>query len=293
MATDRKNLTFQSTNGEFHYISWGGNGPLAHFAHATGLCASVYSKMIEVLLPHLEVTGLDFRGHGKTKALADPNRLKSWDIFYDDLEIFIKHLDHPIIAIGHSLGGTVSLKMAACQPELISALIVIEPGIMPPSWRPWVYLAQKSGLFRFVPFFTRAAKRKSEWSDSEEVWNSLKGKGPFRKWRDEFLSDYIREGMVKEKNETIRLACNPLWEGRYLAMAPYNIWKFVRRIKVPTLVLYGAQSTTFLPPVIKKFREEVPHAVIHKFKETGHFVPMERPVETADIILELFCTFPH
>ena len=32
----RKDCTFQGSDGEFHYIDWGGAGPIAHFAHATG-----------------------------------------------------------------------------------------------------------------------------------------------------------------------------------------------------------------------------------------------------------------
>jgi pimeloyl-ACP methyl ester carboxylesterase len=241
--------------------------------------------MVEDLLPHLRVVGCDFRGHGQTSAHADPSRLNNWSVFYDDLESFIRHLGRPVVAIGHSLGGTVSLKVAACQPELISALILIDPGIMPPAWRPWVYMVQKTGLFRFVPFVTRVTKRKHTWSNSEEAWDDLKGKGPFRNWRDEFLQAYLMDGMTRNEDESVRLACDPMWEGRCLAMAPYDIWRYVPRIKAPTLLLYGAQSTTFLPSVVRRFRQDVPHAVIKECKETGHFVPMERPNETAENIL--------
>jgi pimeloyl-ACP methyl ester carboxylesterase len=285
MTTQRQNHIYQVDSDEFHYIDWGGNGPLTHFAHATGLCAGVYTKMVEDLLPHLKVVGCDFRGHGQTSAHADPSQLNNWNVFYDDLEGFFRYLGQPIVAIGHSLGGTVSLKVAACRPELVSALILIDPGIMPPSWRPWVYTAQKTGLFRFVPFVTRATNRKRTWPNYEAAWNDLKGKGPFRSWRDELLQAYITDGMVKHEDETIELACDPVWEGRCLAMAPYDIWRFVPRIKVPTLLLYGARSTTFVPSVVKRFRKDVPHAVIKECRETGHFVPMEHPNETAEIIL--------
>ena len=70
-----------------------------------------------------------------------------------------------------------------------------------------------------------------------------------------------------------------------MAMAPYNVWRYVPRLKVSTLVLYGILTTTFLPSVVKRFRVRVPQAVIKGFDEIGHFVPMERPNKTAEVIL--------
>ncbi|MGD8990417.1 MAG: hypothetical protein PVI00_03070, partial [Desulfobacterales bacterium] len=47
--------------------------------------------------------------------------------------------------------------------------------------------------------------------------------------------------------------------------------------------------TRFVPIVAtaaKRFRAKVPGAAFRMFEATGHFVPMERPDETADVILE-------
>ncbi|MBI4965247.1 MAG: alpha/beta hydrolase [Desulfomonile tiedjei] len=272
--------------GHFRYFDWGGDGPLLHIAHATGLGAGVYSTLAERLARRLHAVGLDFRGHGRTEAPADPPKLNRWAVFYDDLEAFLEHLGAPVVALGHSLGGTASLVVAARRPDLVTALILIEPGIMPPFWRPWVYLVQKSGLSRYVPFVTRASKRKSTWPDKQAAREDLRGKGPFRKWGDEFLDAYVEECMEETEQGSVKLSCDPAWEGRCLATAPVDIWRFVPRVRMPTLLLYGAQSTTFLPAVVKRFRAQVPHAIIKEFEQTGHFVPMERPDLSADAILQ-------
>ena len=65
---NRTDYTFQGSDGVFHYIDWGGNGPIAHFAHATGLCAGVYTPLAERLNSRLKILGLDDRGHGRTTA---------------------------------------------------------------------------------------------------------------------------------------------------------------------------------------------------------------------------------
>jgi hypothetical protein len=40
-----KDRILSATDGEFHFIDWGGDGPLAHFSHATGLCAGHFVPM--------------------------------------------------------------------------------------------------------------------------------------------------------------------------------------------------------------------------------------------------------
>jgi pimeloyl-ACP methyl ester carboxylesterase len=41
-----------------------------------------------------------------------------------------------------------------------------------------------------------------------------------------------------------------------------------------------------LASAAKRFKGNVPGVVFRCFEETGHFVPMERPVETAEAILD-------
>ena len=77
---------YHGRGGDFHYIDWGGRHQLAHFSHATGLCAAVYAPLVQHLTGNLHVLGLDARGHGRTTAAADTARLMGWDIFARDME---------------------------------------------------------------------------------------------------------------------------------------------------------------------------------------------------------------
>jgi pimeloyl-ACP methyl ester carboxylesterase len=64
--------TFKAPDGDFSYIDWGGSGPLAHLAHATGFCAGTYTPIAGKLCHRLRVLGMDDRGHGRTTAEAYP-----------------------------------------------------------------------------------------------------------------------------------------------------------------------------------------------------------------------------
>ena len=276
--------TFSGSEGNFHYLDWGGQGPLAHFSHATGLCAGVYSPLMELLTDQLGIIGMDDRGHGKTKVPAEPARLKSWNVFVNDLANFFESLSEPVIAVGHSRGATVSLLLAVKRPELIRALVLIDPTILPFSWMWWWYLAKKTGLAKRVPIAATAARRRYVWPDRQSILDSYREKAVFSRWQDGFLEAYVESGTELTADGKIKLCCAPAWESRCFAVCPHDVWRYIPRLQQPTLVLYGAKSDTFLAPAAGRFKAKVPGAVMVRVEETGHFVPMERPAETAAAI---------
>jgi len=276
--------TFSGPEGNFHYMEWGGTGPLAHFSHATGLCAGVYSPLMKLLKSQLGIIGMDDRGHGKTKVPAEPAELKSWNVFVDDLANFFERLNEPVIAMGHSRGATVSLLLAVKRPELIRALVLIDPTILPFSWMWWWYLAKKTGLAKRVPIAATAARRRYVWPDRQSILDSYRGKAVFSGWLDGYLEAYVEAGTEATEDGKVKLCCAPAWESRCFAVCPHDVWRHIPRLQQPTLVLYGAKSDTFLAPAAKRFKAKVPAAVMVRVEETGHFVPMERPAETAEAI---------
>ncbi|MFH1241183.1 MAG: alpha/beta hydrolase [Pseudomonadota bacterium] len=276
---------FKGRDGDFHYIDWGGSGPLAHFSHATGFCAGAYTPFTEKLVSHLRVIGIDDRGHGKTRAPADPEKLESWDIFAKDLADFLEHQGRPVIAMGHSRGAVSSLVVAVMRPDLIRALVLVDPTILPFSWMGGWFVAKKMGLSRFIPIAARAARRRRVWPNREAILSAYGVKSPFREWKDGFLDAYIDNGTEDTEEGAIRLCCDPTWESRCFATCSHDVWRYISRLQVPTLVLYGSESDTFLKPAVKRFKTKAPAAVFRYFEGTGHFVPMERPDESAEAIL--------
>jgi len=245
----------------------------------------MYTPLAERLTSNLRVLGMDDRGHGKTTAKADPGNLHNWDVFVEDMERFFDHLNEPVIAMGHSRGGVAALMLAIKRPELIRALILIDPTILPLSWKwPWL-LAKKLNVARLVPIAARATKRKYIWPDRETILRAYEGKGAFKDWKDGFLDGYIRDGTEETGDGTIRLCCEPAWESRCFATCPHDVWRIVSRLQRPMLVLYGAESDTFLPPAKRLLQAKVSSTVFRRFEATSHFVPMERPDESAEAIL--------
>ena len=285
--TDR---TFSRPDGDFHYLDWEGQGPLALLSHATGFCARLYTPLAELLSPHLHLVGMDDRGHGRTTAEADPRRLRHWKTFAADTKRLLEHLGPPAILMGHSRGGMTGLMLAAHRPDLIRALILIDPTILPLSWASWSFLVKWFGLGRLIPIANQAARRKNGWPDKQAAYDSWQGRGPFARWREGFLQGYVEDGTREIASGKVVLACDPDWESRCFTTFCHYAYGYIKRLQIPTLVIYGLESDTFLPSAVDRFKRLAPGVVFHGLADTGHFVPMEKPVEVSGIIIDFLKT---
>jgi pimeloyl-ACP methyl ester carboxylesterase len=274
--------------GEFHLIDWGGPAgrPLVLIDHATGYCAGMYAPLAEMLTPHLRVIGLDDRGHGRTKAPADPKRLKNWFTFADDLAAVLDTRGEPVIMIGHSRSGPAGVFTAVRRPELISALILLDPTILPFYWMLGWWLFKKVGLAGRVPIAHRASRRRAVWPDRASILEAYHGKSVFAHWKPGWLTAYVNECTEPDPDGKIKLSCAPAWEARSFATCTHEIWRYIPRIACPTLLLYGDRSDTFLHSAARRFARVVPEAEVVGLPDTSHFVPMERPDECRDRTLD-------
>ena len=75
------------------------------FFHATGFNAQTYEillrKLADISESKFNLYALDQRGHGFSKARAEPLELNSWSVFLDDGLDFIDSLSGKIICSGH------------------------------------------------------------------------------------------------------------------------------------------------------------------------------------------------
>src|SRR5215510_10585567 len=68
---------------------------------------------------------MDLRGHGESDKPQGPYT-RAQDA--DDVAYLIEHLGlGPVVAVGHSMGGTIVLQLAAAHPERVAAIIMVDP----------------------------------------------------------------------------------------------------------------------------------------------------------------------
>lgn len=250
-----------------------------HFAHATGFNAETYRELLVSLDPSLDVFAMDARGHGMSRAAADPSKLRSWAPYRRDLERFVETLGRPAVLAGHSMGATVSLELAAARPELVAGIVLYDPVILSPGRIPVAVLAMLFGLRRrIVPIAKAAARRRMEFGSKREAVENYAGKGAFKTWPREWIEAYVEGGTVAIEGGGVRLSCDRDWESKTFAVATINPYRALRRVRCPiTLVARSHDAPPFSRASRDAFMKLRPETRLVVLEDASHFMTMERP----------------
>ena len=139
--------------------------------------ANTYTPLLERLDPSIDLYAMDARGHGRSHAPADPDALRSWSRYVRDLEPLIETLPRPTVLVGHSMGGTVSVELAARHPLWVAGLVLIDPVMPTPRDGLWLPVARAIGFTNRLPIAQAAAKRRMEFASKQAAIDNFEGKG--------------------------------------------------------------------------------------------------------------------
>lgn len=271
-------------SGDEVWQDWGGSGRMLHFAHANGFPPGTYRTLLERLAEHFQVVSTAARPLWST---APPHQTASWSELADDLrnELTRRELGG-IIAVGHSLGAAISLLAAAADPHLFSAVVAIDPLLLigAPSLA-WGVM-KRLGLGHRLGLVRGARARRVTWPDRAAALAAYRRKRIFRLWQPDVLEDYLNDGMVETPAAGVRLRYPPEWEARIFEVSPHDLWRQLRRIAVPTLLVRGEHSDTLRPAAARRLARELATAQVVVIPGATHFVPMERPDEVARVVVD-------
>jgi len=267
------------------WVDWGGQGPVLHLAHGNGFPPQTYRRLAEGLARRFRVVGMAARPLWGTER---PELLTDWWALAHDLrrELAARRL-HGLVGVGHSLGGVVSALAAVEDPGLFSALVLVDP-VLFTGFRSLLWMGLKrAGVARRLPLVRQTRRRRERWADREAARAGWAKAPRFSRWRPDVLDDYVRAGTVECSGGGVSLRYPREWEARVFEAAPHHVWAHLRRLSVPAVFVRGSLSTTFLPAAAARAAREVPGARVVELPGATHFVPMERPDELAQLILDL------
>ena len=227
---------------------------------------------------------------------ANKDDFQDWHPYSDDLLRFLATGGaDPTIGVGHSIGGIVTLRAAIRDPKKFRALVLLDPVFfVPPILTGWNFV-RAIGLGEKVhPLISAAQKRRREFKDLESIFRSYRTKPVFRYMSDENLKIYIK-GITQPKTDGgYELIYTPEWETHiYLTgLRDFDLWRGLADFDVPTLILRGAETDTFLPSAENLVKKKNPKIQIHTLEKATHILPLEYPKEVAEII-KSFLTTDH
>lgn len=217
---------------------------------------------------------------------SQPSEVRSWrTMAHDMLTAMTKLSDGPVLGIGHSFGGVLTLYAAVEAPERFRGLVLIEPVLLARHILPLVWLMQRLGQHYRFPLARRASRRTDRFHSLEEARNRLKGRGAFANMTPDAFEHYLESALCPDASGTLRLAWSREWEAQIFATLPTNAWGMLRRLQLPLLLIRGVQSDLIVDTIWNDMARFAPQA---RFAEIpgGHMIPMEQPAALATLIAE-------
>jgi pimeloyl-ACP methyl ester carboxylesterase len=266
------------------WIEWGGNGPAAIFGHANGFPPETYRLLLKELSRWFSVASFAARPLWPG---SDPDSAGSWRDLARDLgdELRRRRIQSGL-AVGHSLGSVLNVLAAAADPRRFRALALIDPVVFTGARTLFWGALRGLGFGRRLPLIRGALRRRESYADVREVRASYAGKSVFATWDPRALDDYIGAAFVPDPAGGVRLRYPKRWEARIFELTPATVWRELKSLGVPMLFIRGGASDTFAAAAAKRAGRELKTAQVVEVAGASHFVPMERPLEVARLIVD-------
>ncbi len=244
-----------------------------HYLHETssktillihGFLSSTFSfrRLIPLLCQEYNVISIDFPPFGKsgksTRYVYSYNNIaKSILSLLEQLHI------REFVAIGHSMGGQITLNIAYLRPDFVEKVVLLcSSGYLERSKQSLIYLS-------YLPFFHLFVKRYLEKSGvmknlQNVVFNQqLIDEELFQGYMEPFLNEEIFKGLAR----LLRHREGDLSE------------EILHKIETPCLLIWGEEDKVVPLSIGKRLQKDLKNSRLIVLSETGHLVPEERPKE--------------
>lgn len=262
---------------------------LVHFSAANGFPVASYEQFFSAFEQELSFTGMDSRGAWPAK--TPPANNFATDAFAQDL---ISALDHqqtqPVIGMGHSHGGLITVYAAYQRPELFSKLVLIEPASAPDSIAGRVYPhLPKWLLMRLVPFIRGSHKRRRVWPSRQAFYDRYHGHPTFKYFSDAALRDYAQHGLHERSDGQFELVFLPEWESHIFSNVRL-IWPYLAKLTQPTLLIRAEHSYMYTPTQFAQRSASLGSNITAiTMKDAHHLVTHEDSAGVAQLIKDWLC----
>jgi pimeloyl-ACP methyl ester carboxylesterase len=279
IAPERR-ATVESLGVRLNLLEWGDPqaAPLL-LTHGMWDHARSYAVFAPLLAPHFRVVAIDARGHGDSTWAG----AYSWLVDVADVINVLRWLGRRAFLIGHSKGGGQATDAARAAPQLVAKLVNID-GFGPPS------LDDPRPLpARFAEFLDQRHKQRDTWrpyGSLDDLVERRRSQNPrlSREWLR-----YLAFHGAREDHDGWRWKADPIMSQGFGPWQPEWIGPSYATLRMPVLAITGSEPDTWGPLPENVLKERLRHAPLLERRTipgAGHFVHIERPRETAQLVLD-------
>jgi len=252
----------------------------ALYVHGLGGSSQNFTDLAGLLSDRFDGRAVDLPGFG----YSDPSRRYSIPAFADKI---IKYIEYdgrgPVHLVGNSLGGSISVRVAALRPDLVRTLTLISPAMPFLNPRrtaqgpmlPLLALPLADRLLAFGMARLTAEQMADEvlaacFGDITKVSAQRRAEA-----MEEIRLRYTVAHYPKAYLATLRGLVSSFVRA-YLP-GPNSQWRLAARITAPTLVIGGLTDHLVDPRVPAQVAKAVPDSRLLILPRVGHVAQMEEP----------------
>jgi len=223
---------------------------------------------IQALGEHAEIVAPSHPGFGGSP------RAEEFDSMYDLVHLYLELLEclphDRVVVLGLSFGGWLAAELACACSHKIAGLVLVDPVGIKIGARDERDITH---LFNTPP----AELERRSWHD------------PLRRPRGPFGLGWQMHVEEMSDGDLVLLARS--WDALCLyAWRPHlfnpHLRRWLHRIRVPTLVVWGASDRIVSPEYGRAYSEMIPGARFELISEAGHHPELEQPEATAALIID-------
>lgn len=285
-----RNLKRGRRDVDVHTAWWAGpeSGPVFVCVHGLGGSHVNWALLAPRLARHGAVWAPDLAGFGLTPPTGRrPTVADNVDL----LAGFIRTVsgDRPVILLGNSMGGMITLLLAATRPHLIAAAVLVAPA----SPRPLNAPLDRQVVVNFATLAAPVlgerilAHRQRRTTPDEQVRQTLLLCAADPDSLDaEILAEHVELARQRRELPYARAALLQAARSLLLLIGPGagRVWRAVAAVKAPTLLLHGAKDRLITAAGMAALARRRPDWTFISYDDLGHVPMLEAPDRVADDI---------
>jgi len=259
-----------------HYRDFAGaaDKPPLLCLHGLTRNARSFDNLAARIAPRRRVIALDFRGRGLSDYDPQPERYTPLIYSGDVLHLLDELAIGEAVFLGTSLGGLVTMAIAAMAPERIKAGILNDVG---PDVAP-------GGVDRILTYVGKD-RRFANWDEAAAAVEAAQGSQYEKFGRDDWVAMAKRN--CREENGEIRFDYDMAIAEPFKSLGAtpaVDLWPFFEALaQKPLLVIRGEKSDLLTPETAAKMQRVAPQLKLATVPGVGHAPELDEPVAAAAI----------
>jgi branched-chain amino acid transport system permease protein len=237
-----------TVNGANLYYEKAGQGERTLvLIHGNVASARWWDPMFTPLAERHTVVRVDLRGCGQ----SEPAGGNSIPQYAADVQAILQELGlSKVTLVGHSMGGAISMELAVSCPELVEAMVLVNPApaeglVTPEERKPLVEMMIKD-------------RNLMKMSLAAVIPTAASG---------EFFEALVDDAMI----------AGPTAVPNYTSIGARDFRPALASCRIPTLIVYGVQDSLISLEMMERTRDSIPESTLLLYEGMGHSPNVEAP----------------